>query len=249
MTAPFHPQANGLVERFNGTLKSILKELAIEQPAQWDTFLPALLFAYLVAPQKSLGFSPFELLYGKTTKGPMQVLRQTWTDGTVTGERKTTAEYVVNLRNRIEQTCNIAKENLKKASRRQANCFNRKTVPGTIEVGKKVLLLRPTNQNKLELTWRGPYEVVEKINTFDYRIQIGSKRKVYHNLVKEYQERGDTTVQPVDIHDVDDDNENEHEHVAVVVEEDCTVNGDIFEVDAQKSIPLLETKRTEDDTM
>ena len=47
MTAPFHPQANGFVERFNGTLKSMLKKLAIEQPAQWDTFLPALLFAKL----------------------------------------------------------------------------------------------------------------------------------------------------------------------------------------------------------
>ena len=53
MTTPFHPQANGLVERFNGTLKTMLKKLAIEQPAQWDTFFPALLFAYHEAPQES----------------------------------------------------------------------------------------------------------------------------------------------------------------------------------------------------
>ena len=74
----------------------------------------------------------------------MQVLRQTWTDKTVTSEQKTTVEYVVDLQNSIEQTCNIAKENLKKAARRQAKYFNHKTVPRMIEVGKKVLLLRPT---------------------------------------------------------------------------------------------------------
>lgn len=36
MTAPFHPQSNGLVERFNHTLKTMLKKLATEQPTKWD---------------------------------------------------------------------------------------------------------------------------------------------------------------------------------------------------------------------
>ena len=132
----------------------MLKKLAIEQPQKWDTFIPALLFAYREAPQESLGFSPFELLYGKTIKGPMHVLRQTWTEEEVTGEQKTTAQYVVDLRNCIEETCDIARENLKKAARKQAKHFNRKTAPQSLEVGQKVLLLRPLKQNKVELTWR-----------------------------------------------------------------------------------------------
>lgn len=246
MTAPFHPQSNGLVEKFNGTLKSMLKKLAIEQPTKWDTFIPALLFAYREAPQDSLGFSPFELLYGKTIKGPMQILRQTWTDETVTGDLKTTAEYVVDLRNRIEETCKIARENLKTASRRQAKYFNRRAVPRSIAVGKKVLLLRPLKQNKLELTWRGPYVVTEKINTFDYRIKIGPKEKVFHiNLMKEYLERDGVT--DVITHLEDNEDEEVEERMAVVIEEDETMDDNIFEVDAQKSIPLLETQRTEDE--
>ena len=71
MTCPFSPQTNGMVEKFNDTLKQMIKRLAIEQPTKWDTFIPALLFAYREAPQDSLGFSPFEMLYGKTIKGPV----------------------------------------------------------------------------------------------------------------------------------------------------------------------------------
>ncbi|KAL8595827.1 hypothetical protein ACOMHN_012245 [Nucella lapillus] len=35
-TTPYHAQCNGLVERFNGTLKSMLRKLTHEQPEEWD---------------------------------------------------------------------------------------------------------------------------------------------------------------------------------------------------------------------
>jgi len=66
VTTPYHPMCNGLVERFNGTLKAILKRMCAEKPKDWDRYLPALLFAYREVPQESLSFSPFELLYGRT---------------------------------------------------------------------------------------------------------------------------------------------------------------------------------------
>ncbi|XP_070206184.1 uncharacterized protein [Littorina saxatilis] len=69
-TTPYHAQGNGLVERYNGTLKTMLRKLAQEKPKQWDRYIPALLFAYREVPQESLGFSPFELLYGRTVRGP-----------------------------------------------------------------------------------------------------------------------------------------------------------------------------------
>ena len=63
VTTPYHPMCNGLVERFNGTMKQMLKRMCAERPKDWDRYLPALLFAYREVPQESLGFSPFELLY------------------------------------------------------------------------------------------------------------------------------------------------------------------------------------------
>ena len=42
-TSPYHPCCNGLVEKFNGTLKSILRKICTENPKDWDRFIPALL--------------------------------------------------------------------------------------------------------------------------------------------------------------------------------------------------------------
>ena len=75
-TTPYNPACNGLVEKFNGTLKNMLKKLCVEKPKQWDRFIYPLLFAYREAPQDSLGFSPFELLYGRTVRGPLSILKE-----------------------------------------------------------------------------------------------------------------------------------------------------------------------------
>ena len=58
-TSPYHPQTDGLVERFNQTLKSMLRKAATEEGKDWDKLVPYLLFAYREVPQGSTGFSPF----------------------------------------------------------------------------------------------------------------------------------------------------------------------------------------------
>lgn len=65
-TTSYHPMGNGIVERFNGTLKAMLRRMCEERPNDWDRYLPALLFAYREVPQDSLGLSPFEVLFACT---------------------------------------------------------------------------------------------------------------------------------------------------------------------------------------
>ena len=69
-TSPYHPQTDGLVERFNRTLKSMLQKSVSEEGKDWDRLLPSVRFAYREVPQSSTGFSPFELLYGRSVRGP-----------------------------------------------------------------------------------------------------------------------------------------------------------------------------------
>lgn len=45
-TSPYHPQTDGLVERFNKTLKSMLRKFVTDTGSDWDQWLPFLLFAY-----------------------------------------------------------------------------------------------------------------------------------------------------------------------------------------------------------
>ena len=42
----YHPITNGLTEKFNGTLKLMLKRMCAERPQDWDRYLDALLFCY-----------------------------------------------------------------------------------------------------------------------------------------------------------------------------------------------------------
>ena len=77
-TSPYHPQTDGLVERFNATLKAMLRKSADEDGKDWDRLLPYILFAYREVPHESTGFSPFELLYGHTVRGPLDVLKEDW---------------------------------------------------------------------------------------------------------------------------------------------------------------------------
>ena len=192
-SSPYNPQCNGLCERFNGTLKQIIRKLCAERPTDWDRYLEAVLFAYREVPQGSLGFSPFELLYGRTFRGPMAILRELWTKDIPEGDVKTTYQYVVDLRNRIEETCRLAQESLAVSQGKAKKHFDAKARMRTLEVGDQVLLLRPTSNNKLLLHWKGPFTVTDKTGPTDYRILIGGKEKVYHiNLLKRYYRRQTT---------------------------------------------------------
>ena len=105
-SSPYHPMANGLCDKFKGpgTLKNMLIRMSNEQPKKWDRFIEPLLFAYREVPQESTGISPFELLYGRTMRGPMSVLRDLWIKEGIDNEMNTTYQYVFDLRNRIEDT-------------------------------------------------------------------------------------------------------------------------------------------------
>ena len=73
-TIPYDAQCKGLVERFDGTSKSMLKRLSgPSTPAESVS-------ARREVPQESLGFSPFELLFGRRVMCPLAVIRRAWTD-------------------------------------------------------------------------------------------------------------------------------------------------------------------------
>jgi len=189
-SSPYHPQCNGLVERFNGTLKKMLQRMCSERPKDWDRYINALLFAYREVPQRSTGFSPFELMYGREVRGPMQILKELWTDDCIDDEVKNTYQYVFDLQNRMEKTMEVAQEELLKSQEANKKYFDLKSRNRSFKAGDKVLLLLPTDNSKLLVSWKGPYEVVEKTAKHNYRILVRGKLKVFHvNMLKMYHDR------------------------------------------------------------
>jgi len=148
-TTPYHPQCNGLVERFSGTLKTMLKRMCAERPKDWDRYLDAILFAYRESPQESQGFASVELLYGRSVNGPLQILRQLWTKEQSDPNVRTTYQYVVDLRNRLQETWDLANDKLRRKQACQKRQFDYRAKPRTFTAGKQVLVLLPTSENKL----------------------------------------------------------------------------------------------------
>ena len=100
-------------------LKRVLLTMWAERPNDWDKYLPALLFAVREIPQESLGFSPFELLYGRNVRGPMQILRELWSVEETDEHARLTYQYVIDLRERLEKTCKLPQDNVRKLDIKQ----------------------------------------------------------------------------------------------------------------------------------
>ena len=192
-TTPYHPMCNGLTEKFNGTMKSMLKRLCSEQPRQWHRYINPLLFAYREVPQESTGFSPFELLYGRALRGPMFILKELWTKELEEPEVKNSYQYVFELREKLEDTLKLAHTELQKAQHKGKHYYDRKAKVRRFAQGDKVLILLPTDHNKLLMQWKGPFEISAVVGLSDYKVCVKGKERVYHaNLLKKYFEREDS---------------------------------------------------------
>ena len=121
-TIPYPPYSKGPVEKFHAMCKRVLLTMCAERPNDWDKYLPTLLFAVREIPQESLGFSPFELLYGRNVRDPMQILRELWSVEETDEHARLTYQYVIDLRERLEKTCKLAQDNVRKLDIKQ-NAF------------------------------------------------------------------------------------------------------------------------------
>lgn len=102
-TTPYHPQTDGLVERYNKTLKHMLRKFVSSTGSDLDQWLPYLLFAYREVPQSSTGFSPFELLYGRQVRGPLDLLKDYWEQTESEGDN--IISYVIKMRETGVHVC------------------------------------------------------------------------------------------------------------------------------------------------
>ena len=192
-SSPYHPMANGQVERFNGVLKTMLRKVVHDHPENWDRYIPALLFAYRELPNESTGFSPFELVYGRRPRGPMDILANIWSETHDNEGSKPLFQYVLDLKNTLSDTAQIAQENISKAAAKNKYYFDKKAVDRSFQVGDEVLVLLPTDSNKLLMSWKGPFRVVQSLAP-DYRIQMGKKQKIFHaNMLQKYHRRSPVT--------------------------------------------------------
>ncbi|XP_064470511.1 uncharacterized protein LOC135384989 [Ornithodoros turicata] len=194
-STPDHPQSNGLVERWNGTFKAMLRHVVDEEGREWDRYIPCLLWAYREVPNEITGVSPFQLMFGRAPHGPLGILQQTWAgDWTPpTGLNKPAGEYLGQLRERMSKMSREVSERVQSAQEAYAGRYNLRAHAKAFQPGDKVLVLEPESANKMKAKWKGPAEVTERVRPDSYRVKMpdGSERWVHANKLRSYIARVD----------------------------------------------------------
>ena len=69
-SAPYHPQTNGQVERFNATFAAQLAKYCDPEKTDWDLYLPSIVYAYNTSVHSTTKFTPYELAFARRPKSP-----------------------------------------------------------------------------------------------------------------------------------------------------------------------------------
>ena len=156
----YHPQSN-MVERLHRTLKRILTTSA-EEGEEWEKLLPMALFTVRNVINETTGFSPAELVFGKTLRSPETLIYERWLGET--DEYDTSViEYVFTLSNRLAKCQELAATNAEIARDRRKAWYDKHTVERTLEEGELVLVLKCSKRDKFSAKWQGPGKVLKKI--------------------------------------------------------------------------------------
>ena len=159
-TTPYHPQANDLIERSNGTVLNILRTLVQNNISIWDTMLPIAIFAYNTAFHRSLQDSPFFLMYLRDPCFPFEIMKEekAWYNIDDYKQEMATKDSTIYAR------CQLYLEEAKGMLQRKQN---KRTKIKIIEIGDRVYVRqipRKGLRSKPQPVYNGPFRVLDKVS-------------------------------------------------------------------------------------
>ena len=181
-TTAYHPQSDGMVERFNRTLENQLARFVNDHHSDWDQYLPYILMAYRSATHEATKCTPAQVLFGTELRLPVDLFLGRPPEETI----QSASEYVNNLTEKLESMHQFTRGQLQLVSDRMKERYDLLQNVEPLERGDAVWLhiaqCKKGLSPKLQRPWEGPYVIIKKINDLVYRIQLGprSKAKVVH---------------------------------------------------------------------
>ncbi|WVZ93504.1 hypothetical protein U9M48_039476, partial [Paspalum notatum var. saurae] len=178
-SSTYHPQTSGQVERVNQVLEDMLRACALTYSTKWDECLPLAEFTYNNSYQKSLEMAPFEALYGKRCRTPLN-----WFEP---GEHVT---FGPDLVTQAEAQVKMIHNNLKRAQLRQKSYSDKRRRPLFFEEGDHVYLrvspMKGVHQfgvkGKLVPRYVGPFKITERCGSVAYRLELSPHLAAVHDV-------------------------------------------------------------------
>ena len=169
-TAPYHPESDGMIERFNRTCLMMLSMFVNDRRDNWNELLPFVMHAYRTSVHESTGYSPFRLMMGEECSLPQDVS---------TAELRTKREndiaphpFATWVWDALEVAYDHVRDSLQKTAARRKRLYDTKAVNRKFLVGLWVLrYYPPAAQYKLGSPWIGPHQVVRQATGHTVGIQ------------------------------------------------------------------------------
>ncbi|UYV82112.1 K02A2.6-like [Cordylochernes scorpioides] len=192
-TTAYHPQTNGLTERFNKTLGDMLSMYVDVEQKNWDSVLPFVTFAYNTARQETTGFSPFYLVHGREAETMLDTLLP-YQPGYEEDE------YINQLMTDAEDARQLARLHTLRTQDIDKARYDARHRPVHYNVGDLVWIFTPVRKvglsEKLLKKYFGPYKITKKISDINYEVMTvdesrrrKSSKDVVHVLrMKPYQD-------------------------------------------------------------
>lgn len=137
-TTPYHPMGNGIAERFNRTLGSMIRTLPPKAKSKWPQMLQQLTFCYNCTEHETTGFAPFFLMFGRVPRLPIDVLFQNVLLNEDVVDYK---DFVSKLRKDLQEAAHIARIHTLKEQEQHGRLYNRKVKGCPLTVGDRVLVV------------------------------------------------------------------------------------------------------------
>jgi transposase InsO family protein len=168
MTTAYHPQTNGLTERFNKTLTDMLSIYVDLEQKKWDEVLPFVTFAYNTAKQDTTGFSPFFLLHGREAETTLDTIFPC-----VEGNEED--DYVSNLITKAEESRQLARLRTLNAQAKDSRRYDSRHRMVSYKPGDLVWVFIPIRKvglsEKLLKRYFGPYKILRKLSDVTYEVE------------------------------------------------------------------------------
>ena len=170
-TSPYHPQCDGITERFNRTIQAMLSSYVDENQKNWCTLLPSLAFAYNTAVHASTKTTPFELVYGRAPKVPLDLIFKQLD----LNLHLDPGSYAMEVKNNLNSVFGLVIKNRDLNMDRNKVMHDRKCRAANFKIDDLVWVLDTAKtvgkSQKLARKWKGPYRILARINNSTYEVQ------------------------------------------------------------------------------
>lgn len=188
LTTAYHPQANGLDERYNQTLVNSLAKFAQDTRETWDENVGEVVYSYNTALQESTKHTPFESMFGRVAILPVDINAAGNYNPDEVVEQFDEAEEPDEEESKAKRQKMEAdvKANIEEAQKKQKLHYDRKHAAGDLyTVGSRVLkkdfLRKKRKGGKLDYLWQGPFIITATLGKGLYRLKEENGNKVRFN--------------------------------------------------------------------